>query len=510
MKFFLLPMFICAGLCPAFSSLFAQSKQAEFDLGKKYSYLEFIAGGDNDFFMLTETKVPMSTAGPTSNSIFKFNADLQPVWKEPIVFKTMGGMAVYMGHVNMLSYTNPTDHATTDYLVEDATKYLYQILPDGTVTKKDSDIPKKELNEEAAFFTDAQGLNILTIVGDETFPTGLLNWYTFSHDHLKMTKQQIKLPLPTSTDKDNESGWRLNEVTASGLYFYYVSYKNKVKDDGRPILTAHVVHVDPKGKAGAIVDIDLEVEKYTIMPVGFHQDVYPGLYVGKPELYETGINGTGSSARAYFIPNDNAYMGIKISESARRIYTVTASNQELKVSKDGTSSGDVLGRSPTVRTLEFGVYELSGKKIAQKSVKLPSVKLAMSDNYSSGASQIDIIPLAGDDGVVYKYLNNGNGILWAVNNQGEIGQEQKFKTCDYKEMTARNHYDVFAGRYYSLRDFKNSPYVAKEKSPAYQSFQKLEEKEERNALYLSLKDYDLFSVWDAKDKTIKFNAFPKN
>ena len=193
-----------------------------------------------------------------------------------------------------------------------------------------------------------------------------LNWYTWSHDKLAQRKRTIVLPLPENTDKDNESGWRLNEVTASGIYFCYVSYKNKQKDKNHPILACHVIQVDQNGKAGSMVNLDLEVKDYTMKPLGYAQDVYADLVSVQPPLYNTGPNSGGG----YSIPTDNAYLDVQIDEKAGRIFTVMA--------HIGKAAGMSLSGATFFEFVQFTTFDLAGKLIAQS----PKTKLSSDKEYS--------------------------------------------------------------------------------------------------------------------------------
>lgn len=516
-KFHKMKHIICFSLLVTLSvALFAQDKQVDFEL-KKCSPSHFLAAGDDSFFLIGGSLVNKSNAGPVISGlkvILKFNADLKPVWKEPIWVKNPG-ITIINGEDNtkgasVFAYTSSIHNTSIDYVT--GGKDIVQIMQDGTVKEIEAKIPKKEVNEKAAEFVDANGLNMITIVGDETFPTGSLNWYTFSHENLTQTKRTIKLPMPSGIDKDNESGWRLNEVTSSGLYFYYVSYKNKVADNARPILTCHIVHVDMEGRAEKVIDVDMGVEKYNIFPCGYQQEHYAMSRAINPPIFEPGRNSIETernhSATQFNLPTDNAYMGIKIDEAAKLVYTVTASNDELKVDKNGEPKMSQPNYKP-VKELDFCIYDFAGKKISQTQLKPPASKLESTDDYSAQGNRIEIKPLPNNEGVICKFINNGNGVIWALNNLGEIIKEQKIKLQTDKYWNEYHHNEVFASPYYSMKHFMSSPYVHKENSAAYQKFQKLPEKEKNEALFISLKQYELLAVWDPKKNTIHFSTFDK-
>ncbi|MCB0476356.1 MAG: hypothetical protein KDC69_11815, partial [Flavobacteriaceae bacterium] len=425
--------------------------------------------------------------------------------KEPVAIKRPFSFSGSIGGtpLKVFPYTNPVDHTTSEYIV----RYndFYRILPDGTIEELDIQIPEKELKRKlAATFTDANGLNIITMVGDETYPSGTLNWYTYSHSDLTLTKREISLPLPINIDKDNESGWRLKEATDSGLYFYYVSYKNKVKDETRPILTCHVIHVNPDGKAGDMINIDLGLKEYTIIPIDYNADVFTNLITYQPVLYNTGINGGGT---AYSIPTDLAYMGIKIDESSKRIYTVVALNNEIKISKDGTAGGRA---SREVRALSIYAFDFKGEKIYQLPVKYSRPELGPGDNWGGEAYQININLLPEKEGIICRVLNNGVGNIFAINESGEIIHQIKSKPFIYKKRTVKYQHDIFSSQYYSLNDFMHSPYVVKEKSNVYGCFDKLEEDAKQETYYVSLRDFEVLAVWDEKENMIRLNSFSKH
>jgi hypothetical protein len=503
------------------TNLFAQDKQVDYRVPNWYIPLSFAVSQDNGFFLRSEHVVISNHLGI---SLLKFDKDLKPVWKEPIIFKALNADV----HEYVLSYTDTTTKATTDYIVEEG---IHQILPNGTVNKN-TQIPKKEMREKSAVFTNTEGLNVLTIVGDETFPTGTLNWYTFSHEKMTQTKRVIKLPLPSNIDYDNESGWRLNEVTASGLYFYYVSYKNDKKDKSSPVLSNNVIHVDPTGKAGTILHMNPSIEKNNILCTEFQQDIYSNLTAIGPQLYERGsssvtttrsnyyaypANYTGIrqdkkdvTTTAYAVPSDNAYMGVKINENAKRIYTVAALFDAAEVEKKGRISFS--NADPTLKNLVFSVYDLEGKPIAQSKLKVIFPKLLRQDDYTRHAHLIEIKPLPDNEGVICQLTSNGDVFFWVFNNQGELIQEEKEKLPLLKQGSSyRSVYHHFPATYTSLKDFKASPYLLKGKSPAYQFLQNISEKDKKKKpSYLSLKDQELIAVWDYKKLKITYYSFTKN
>lgn len=500
---FFLTLFILNAF-PLYSTLKGQDRKADFEIDGKYTPLEFVASGEDCFYLICEEEVARNVL---SKAFFKFDKNLKPVWKEPVVLKNqfsmLGGM---MGmYAKVFSYSNPADHSCTDYIFRDDA--VFRVMPDGTPSELDTQIPKKELKHIAAVFTDVNGLNIITLTGAKDFPSGTMNWYTYAHDTQVLNQRTISLPQPAGIDKKNESGWRLNEATDSGLYFYYVSYKNEVKDQSRPILTCHVIPVDLKGKAGEMIDLDLGLEKYTAMSVNFQQDEYSNLTVYEPPVFRTGVNGGGTW---YHIPTDNAFMGIKIDANSNRIYTITAQNDDLKIDRDGTISGDAFGRAQVVKSLELATFDLQGNKVADLSIGHQASKLKMADNYDYMATVVEIHPLSAAEGVVIKLVNNGDGIVWSINSLGELVRETKIQPYAYREKTARYYYDIYAATYFTNRDFDGSPYALKEESPVVQCFDSLDEKIKRESHYLSLDDYELLAVWDKKERVMKLNAFDRD
>lgn len=490
----------CLATCFAMPILSAQDNQSAVQLGKKSETTHLLPSGDNCFLIVSEEsfKVPGMTASTlTSRTLRKYDANLKALWKEPIVFKKPGPKFLEGQNVlvNSLTYTNPSDQTTFEYIM--ANGECLQIQPDGTTRDIIINMPKKEGRDKvAAAFVDANGFNILTMVGDETFPSGNFNWYTWSHDKLVQRKRTIMLPLPENTDKDNESGWRLNEITPSGLYFYYVSYKNKEKDKSRPILACHVIHVDQTGKPGSLINLDLGVKAYSLLPLGYAQEVYQDLVCVQPPLYNTGSN----SGNGYTIPTDNAYLGIQIDESSGRIFTVMAQSDLPKAKMN-------LAGAVFFENVQFTTFDLEGKLISQSArQKLPSKK-----EYSSAAVHIELIPLPNEEGMICKLLEGDDGgAIWAVNNSGEVTQTLKPKPYKYKIMTSPYTDFVFSSGYFSLKDFSNSPYAKMEQSQVYQFYQKQTPKIKKHCFYISLKGTEVFATWDDDQNTLNLHAFNKN
>ena len=468
-----------------------------------------VASGDSSFYF---EGMENGGIGGIRKSVFKFNTDLKPIWKEPIVSKEIRLT------MNTLSYKNPVDQTITDYLIGIGNKTIRQILPNGTVKEQDTKIPKKELDKAAALFTDARGLNLLTIVGDAASSTETMDWYTFSHDNLSQTKRTIRLPEPSGVVIDglsglrlNEvaaSGWRLNEVAASGLYFYYVSYKIDPKEKGNSTLFCHVIHVDSEGKAGNIINLDFGLSRSAVVPLDYQQDAYPSLSVFSPPLYELRDNGGGRSASAY--PNKNAHVGIKIDENAKRIYTVVALDDDIKFDNEARKRA-VLGLPQMLRSMKFMIYDLEGKSIGQSPITkqipnlIPTITYGQFAGYTS-----EFIPLPDNEGVVCKLFNGTAGYLWTINTNGEITQEAKPNSVMYKMFGTKRYIYTFSATYFSQKDFANSPYALKNSSPIYQFFQKLDDNVKTTTHYLSLKNTEILGVWDSNGNKVTFYSFNKN
>ncbi len=500
--------FTCAILC-------AQTKEKTFTFTKNAAFHKVLTSGDNTFIIIDGEGLQtyayydyLSKIKKVKNNVMKYNQDLEPVWKEPVAL-----LSSDFHPFNSFTYTNATTQTTFDYLI--GTEQFVQIRPDGSAKEQKTGIPKKEIKNTAAVFTDTNGLNILTIVGDETFPTGTMNWYTFSHENLSLTKRKITLPMPPNTAETKESGfrllsrivpesgWRLNEVTASGLYFYCVSVKNHNNENASPILSAHVIAVDPTGQAKTIINMPSDVKKHNFLAVNYQQDMYLQLSVIKPSLYKRGMTIIHDPLSGNTIPSDNAFMGVKIDANAKRIYTVVTMHSDSAKHK-----GFVGNINMSIAYLRFSIYDLEGQKIEESHLKMTLPRLR-ADLPADIYQKIDISPMSNTEGVICKFMSLENGFLWAFNNKGEVIAEDKIKPYFYKGSLNIHYYkDIFAAHYASLKDMKDSPYLLKEKSTAYQFFQKLEDKAKQKADYYSLKDYELITVWDANK--IKFYSFNKN
>lgn len=478
-------------------------------------------------FMVVYGKALLSKKA--KKNVTKFNQDLEPVWKQPVFYtgveigaynSSIYAKLMATSHSNTtdkttFSYTNPADNTTFDYLF--GMEQFVQIRPDGSVKEQLTAIPKNEAEKIAAVFTDAKGLNVLTITGDKKFPTGSMNWYTFSHENLSLAKREITLPVPPNSEEIENlgfqffsrivpaSGWRLNEVTATGLYFYCGVDKKDPNSKSKSSFSTYVVPVDPTGKAGAIISLDQNVVKHQIYSLNYQQDEYSALKVIHPPLYEWNLISERTSSRVVSIASENAYLGIKIDAKSKKIYTTIAFRRDSVAGKGGLSVGRV---EESVAYLVFNTYDFEGQKIAGTSLQceLPELEIGYD---KQKAYQVEIIPLSNGEGVLCKLMRSGNGMIWAFNDQGERIQELKIKGNVHKIMLNYYYSDDFSTSYSSFQDFRSSPYVLKEKSPAYRFFQALTDDEKKAATYHSLKDYELVSVWNSKKGEIKFYSFNK-
>lgn len=496
-------------LACALPSLSGQDLSLEHHLGN-YVLLEAEPAGNDGFFLICEKKSAADLVVKNlakEKAIFKFDANLKQVWQEPLALKGITGY-----DATVFAYTDPAGQHSADYFF--GSGQFVQVRQDGAVHEKETGISKKEGNKTAAAFVDENGLNILTITGDETFPTGSMNWYTFSHSDLSLTKLSISLPLPPDVDEDNESGWRLNQATEDGLFFYYVSYKNEPKDINRPILSCLVVQVSPEGKTGRIVTIDTGLDQYKAIPVSYQQDSYPDAAIFSPRLWEAHTYTTPNSrfVQTSYTPTDNSFMGVRIDAKNGRIYTVAALNPQIEVDKKkGTVKSDGRGWALPVKSLQLIISDLQGNQIASATLDHTPVKLAPTDNYGYEANRIELIPLPGDEGVICRFVNNGTGALWVVNPMGEVVKDARVKPYAIKVAMGKVYYDIFsAPQYASLTALENSPCLAKESSGAARLFEGLDDKTKRETSFVAGENRDLLIVPESAGKKLKFYSFTKN
>lgn len=507
--------FLKTTLWALFLALFVQTKivaqdpKLDFKVEKNSAIFGLAPSGDDGFLMIYGQQL---IAKKAKKNVMRFDANLKPVWKAPAVISGVSTanqsnfLSMVEGEnseIEILSYSSPTDGQTVNYIF--GAEQFVQILPDGTVNEKETGIPKKEWRDElAAVFVDAHGLNVLTLTGDEDFPTEEMNWYCYAHNGLALKKRTIKLPRPEFIVKKSELGWRLNEVSESGLYFYLVSGRMKKKGESLPLLTCHIIHVDQEARAGKEIILDLGIKEENFMPIDFQQNKYPAMSVYLPRLAELRFSSNGK--RTYWVLNVNALMGIKIDAASNRIYTATAESNELLEKRGGLGLHD-----PQVETIGLRSFDLAGNKISEAQLKPNSPKRKMADDFTYTAHSLEIIPLPNAEGVVCKFFSNGNGAIWAVNDRGEQVVDKKFKPYAYKKMTEQHYIDVYASkRYFSMKDFQASAYAAVEKTAVEKNFAKLDEGFQRKAQFRSMKNFELLAFSDQKAKVIRLSAFPKN
>ncbi len=504
-RFFKVTMMASFLAFSAQTGLVAQDSKLDFKVEKNSTIFSLVPSGDDGFLMIYGQQLISKKA---KKNVMRFDKNLKPVWESPTIISgvSTASQSSFLSLVDgensgfeILSYTSPTDGRTVSYIF--GLEQFVQILPDGTANEKETGIPKNERRELAAAFADANGLNVLTLTGDEDFPTGEMNWYCFAHKGLAVKKRTIKLPKPNSLDKKSEAGWRLNEVSDAGMYFYLVNSRIGKKGETLPLLSCHVVHVDQEAQIGKEVILDLGMKEPNFMKIDFQQNNYPNMSVFLPNLTELRISGKSS----YWVLNANAFMGIKIDAASNRIYTATAESNELLEKKGGLGIQD-----PLVQTIGLRTYDLAGSKISEAKLKPNSPKRKMADNYSQIAHRLEIMPLPDAEGVICKFMSNGNGAIWAVNDRGEQVVDKNLKPYAYKKRTEQHYIDLYATpKYFSLKDFNASGYVAAEKTAVEKSFAKLDEEFQRNALYRSMKSFDLLAFSDPKEKVIHLNAFLK-
>ncbi len=504
MRHFIVSPFLIIALMMGFTApIFSQDQKITLEIGNNLMLNHLLPDGKTGFFAVCDRET--ITRSIVGQWVMKYDENLQPVWKEPAQFSIAMGFGEVKDDVQMLTFMPENASKTIDYLIDG--NNIYQVAAQGVPQKLKIKIPKKEMRELAAAFTTEKGLNVLTIVGDEVFPTGELNWYTIDHNDLAMTQRKIKLPLPTGTDEDNESGWRLNAVTSTGLYFYYVSYKNSVKDDSRSILDCHLVKVDFSGNAGNIVKLATGLEAYTVLPAFYQQYHYSGMVAKAPQLIKHEIRNKSS----IMTPNDNAHLGVYMDENEGRAYLVMANNPDLGVSKKGIPVAEnIIGtKYPSVRSLTGMAFDLQGKKLGQSTVKIAPHKLAATDNYSNDYV-LEIAPLGSKEGFSCKFTSNGKGVLAAFDTNGKLIEEHTVKAHPYFQMTARKYNDAFDTRYFSLAELRKSPYANNEKTKLEQYFQKLNDDDKKNAQSVSTLNQTIIAVTSRKENTINFASFSKN
>jgi hypothetical protein len=490
---------LCFVLCLNYNSIYAQDKQVDFDLGNNGTMYNISPCGEDNFYIVYGKMLLSKNA---EKNLMKFDKDLKEAWTKPVVFT-----GAQLGSVSIFSYTNPSDKTTTSYIY--GGEQFLQVLSDGTSKEKKTVIPEKELESVAAVFTDSIGLNIITLTGEKDYPTGSMKWYTYTHDQLTKKEKTITLAQPPDIDDKNESGWRLNCIASSGLYFTYVSYKNDTKETTKPILACNVVKVDYTGKSGSITTIDLPADKYNIIPA-FYYTNYSDFSVFLPKEFtsSTSQTSTGTSHVSYF-STDNAYLGVVIDEKSNRIYTCYATNDNLKVSDKGSPKTESLGKGYMIKKLNFTVCNLDGSDTTQSKLNFIATPLEAIDECSYAGNQIDLYLLPGNEGLICKAVNNANGYIYALNNKGKQIEQKKIELFYYKMLGNKFISDKFSSIYTSLKDFESSAYYLDTKSLLIQYFNKLDDKKQRYVLYFSLKSGELLAQWDGKEDKVKLNFFNK-
>lgn len=542
-KNYIIALLTLLGLSAIYSlnnRLFAQDKQEDFKLGSGIIVYKIAPCGDEDFFIeygKTYTNVGGIALGVVplefqkdTRSIMKFDKNLKPAWKEPINI-TKGTLA----GVDFFSYTNPIDKTTISYLYDVTEKSYYegitnvygpvgaeefiQVLPNGSNKAIKTGIPKKELQSIVAVFTELNGFNIITLTGDKKNLTGNMNWYVFSHDKLTMTKKNIVLPIPTGINKDNESKWWLNQATPDGLYFSYISHKNKVKAPG-PILSCNIIKVNSSGKPGNLITLDLNYDKYSMMPAYYSKKIFMS---SVPSIYKT-VKWRHNSNFSLFLPriiqyistssysDGDTYMGVQVDATNNRIYTIIAGNNEFKVIKDGSPDylNSFLSHAYPIKFFEASVYDMTGKKINQSIVDYTLAPENSQDDMDYTGNIVSLNLLQNNEGIVFKALNNGKGYIFSVNKDGKVETQNKFDLFSYKEGNGQRYKDLYPAFYTTKKDFENSPYIIGNlKSPETIFCNKMDKKVKPEILFLSLKSGNVFAIFDSKNDLVKLAFFNK-
>ncbi len=478
---------------------FAQDKQFDYKLSSGGMVYAMEKCGDDEFFVVYGKMLLSKNA---SKNLMKFDKDLKAEWTNPITFS---GTTI----VNIYSYTDPVTKVTTGYIY--GGEQFIQVLSDGTSKEKKTLIPEKELENVAAIFTNARGLNIICLTGEKDDPTAKMNWYVFSHSSLTKKVMNITLPSPTGADKsDLKNGWLLNTVSSTGLYFEFVSYKKDVKSTDKSILECNVVKVDSTGKTGDIVTLDLERDKYNIIPATYTPMV-ENITIVKPELYSAySTTHSAGNSSVSFVPLHNTYMGLIIDEKNKSIYTVVSSNDDLKVSNDGTPKNQSLGRAYPIKNLSVIVYDLTGKKINESTFANTPTALESHDDCSYHANDIDLCLLPGKEGLICKVVNNANGNIFELNTDGSVDKQNKISLFAYTYFTAHHSRDTYSQVYTSKNDYETSPYYNGDSAPECIYFNKLDKKtKEYYCRFITMKSGNVFAYVDDKENVLKLNYFIK-
>ena len=323
-----------------------------------------------------------------------------------------------------------------------------------------------------------------------------------------MKKRVITMPLPEGIDKDNKSGWRLSTVTPGGMYFYYVSYKNEVKETSYPILSFNLIKVDKEGKPGENINMDMELEKYNVLPASYNP-VTPNLNVYRPEdligTIHTTSTGGGVTTYTY---QDIAFMNLLIDEKNNCIYTFIAQNDEVGVNNDGIPKAP-LNHSAFIKKITVKTFKYKGKSINSSTTKLGTFSRGATDDYTYAANAITLCLLPNNEGIVFHITNNDNGYTYALDKTGTEIENKKVSVFVYKTWGMHFKQDKFAVPYYSLKDYESSPYFLGLKSPVYQYFNKMDKKTKAYSTYLSLKNEEILTEYNGKDDKVKLLLFSK-
>lgn len=180
------------------------------------------------------------------------------------------------------------------------------------------------------------------------------------------------------------------------------------------------------------------------------------------------------------------------------------------MNNEGIAKSSMIGKGQPIEFFELNTFDLSGKKIYTTQLKYTTPKVGATDDPSYSGNFLQILPLKNQEGVILRNTVNGNGICYAVNNEGKMIKQVPFEIYDYKIMTTHIYFDKFNGKYFSMNDFENSPYVKKLASPVYKYFEGLKDKKDKmEAQYTSLKDGHILVLRDSKKDVAKLLFFKK-
>jgi hypothetical protein len=488
-------------------SLLGQSKTASFELGDNEKLNELIPDGYDGFFSTTFIYGTFSNI-PKGARIVKFNSALEPIWKEPVKLDYIR---------NCLTYVDTTTNKTTDYLYYN--QNFYRVGSDGVSQQLELKIPKKAWGTMSSVFVDEKGLNIIMMKGDREFRTGEQHWYTIgTNETSTSTPKIIKLPLPKGIDVENDSDWRLNAITSSGIYFCYIGYKNVVKDNTYPILNCFIIKVDNEGKAGNMMELPIGLDKYTILPADF-QHYRKGLEVRKPDLFfdEPDIQTTTSGGRVSTrtssfdkrVYNDLGRLGVSINEANDRIYLVTLNNEDMVIDKNGNPKieiGD--SRYAPVKSMTCYAYDLNGKKIGISTTPIKQSKIEIADTRYNDFT-VNLYPLDNKEGIAVKFINNSKGSFEVFDSQAKHIESIPTNIYFDNKLLDMKYVDVFNYAPKSLSELRNAPYAKPDASPASLFFNKLNKDEKRQCYSTTTKNKIVIGVHKYETNKIEFTTFDK-